>query len=116
MSVKIYNCKEWNELFEGCPPVCFLCGENFKDKETVIHWMGTGGLKFEKLPSIPEDPKALEVMDTLLKRGMWPALHIFFHVRCTPSFCRRVLMDWEETQGFSVRKQQKSPQSGKESK
>jgi hypothetical protein len=100
MSIQVYNSPDWKEQFEDSPPVCFLCGESFNDQEKVIHWMGTGGEKLKELPLIPDDPQTLSVMDTLLKRGMWPALHIFFHTKCVPSFCRRVLMDWEETQGF----------------
>ena len=105
MSVQVVGSPFWIQAFDEIEYSCFLCGETFKLNEKVIHWMGCGG---PVLTSIPKElldkmgttPVGLFTADTLIKRGLAPANDIFFHPNCVPSFCRRVLEDWESVVGI----------------
>jgi hypothetical protein len=108
MSVQIVNSEFWNQWYGKEPKVCFLCGELLRDSEKVIHWMGSGGSKFKEAPFIGDTPQEHLVIDKLLKNGMRPALHIFWHVDCVPSFCRRILQDWD-----SIKSGEDKPQINK---
>ena len=75
---------------------CFLCGTTFVSSERVIHWMGRGGPKLDKLPFIPDDPLSLLIVDALAKRSSFaPAFDIFLHPECMGSFSRRILDNWD---------------------
>ena len=97
MSVFVVGSKEWCDYIGDTDAVCFLCGNMLKKSEEVVHWMGSGGPKVQGLPFVPKEPESLMVLDALAKHsgGLAPALNIFFHLNCVPSFCRRILQDWE---------------------
>lgn len=99
MSIQRVGSPLWLQLL--APPsevVCFLCGKAFDSNEDVVHWMGAGGpsSSYPEL-GLASDPTGILVMDELAKRGnqFGPGLDIFFHRDCVPSFCRRILSDWE---------------------
>jgi hypothetical protein len=58
--------------YHGPEHPCFFCGESLGEG-MVVHWSGTGF----KGPGT-----------------------IFIHPKCVPTFCRRLLMDWERAVGF----------------
>ena len=99
MSTQVVGSKEWETHFGDIDRVCFLCAEGFAKSEQVVHWMGAGRPQLKRLPFTPNGPQELKVMDALLKRGMSPALHIFFHADCVPTFCRRILEDFDRVKG-----------------
>ena len=96
MSIQTIGSQTWTGFIAEPDTVCFLCGKILEQGEQVIHWMGAGGPECDRLPFTPNDADKLLIMDELLKRGgMAPALDICFHPNCVPSFCRRILQDWE---------------------
>lgn len=66
---------DWEEVwgFEGPGHLCLLCGEPVGDGQVAM-WSGA---------------------DATETRG---ATKIFFHPGCIPSFCRRILMDFEKAE------------------
>jgi len=86
---------EWDEW--EYPDCCFLCGKQFEHSEPVVLWAGIKSHKKHALPFIPADPALLMGLDRIGKEsGFQEALAICWHVDCVPSFCRRILQDWEK--------------------
>ena len=96
MSVLTVGSQEWLEWGRG-DTCCFLCGIALLNGEEIILWSGCASPEKIVLPFIPENPKELLLVDALGKQsgGFQPALDIYFHIDCVPSFCRRILQDWE---------------------
>ena len=85
--------REWWDAwgFEGPRHPCFLCA-NPVGEGPVVTWMGAAGSRGADPPPGP----LLEVIKAMESRGgVTAAANIFFHPVCIPSFCRRILMDWE---------------------
>ena len=85
----------WDEW--TMPECCFLCGKPFHTGDELISWCGC--LESEKMafPFASRDIHEMSLMDGLAKKsgGFQKALTIAFCVDCVPSFCRRLLQDWE---------------------
>jgi len=89
---------EWDEW--GYPNCCFLCGNKFEYMEEVILWSGViEATKITLPPNLPS-PQAVLLWDDIGKKlgGFQEALAICWHIDCVPSFCRRILQDWEKEQ------------------
>jgi len=82
--------EEWEMMgFTGPRHPCFLCGNPVGEGE-VANWMGSIG----GAGDMPEP----EGMASEILKALGPvtrAGNIFFHPRCIPTFCRRILEDWE---------------------
>lgn len=78
--------------FEGPRHPCFLCGGAVGEGKVVV-WMGSGGTAKFVSESETSD-LTVQIVQKMLP--VTAALHIYFHPNCVPSFCRRILMDWEQ--------------------
>lgn len=96
MSIIKVDSNEWREWGRG-EACCFLCGRALQSGEDVILWSGCASSEKVILPFVPYNAQELMMLDNLSKAsgGFQPALDIYFHIDCVPSFCRRLLQDWE---------------------
>jgi len=85
---------EWKE-WEHNGIVCFLCGEKFNESEVVVLWSGIVGEKVKGSPFTPNNPQDYLVLDALCRGGVQVQQNLYLHRNCVPSFCRRLLQDWE---------------------
>lgn len=87
--------EHWDDWgFEGPKHPCFLCGLPVGTGMTVL-WMGSGGSN--AVPPESEDEVLNQIVEVLQRSGpLTMAEFIFFHVICVPSFCRRLLEDFEK--------------------
>lgn len=101
MAIEKVGSPKWLEWGYGSigDACCFLCGIAFLEGESVVLWAGISDAKKIPLPFAPYDFGELNLMDTIAKSsgGFQQGLNIFFHIACVPSFCRRLLEDWERS-------------------
>ena len=84
--------------FEGPRHPCFHCAHPVGEGD-VIYWMGATGSGVTLSDTATEETRA--VFEALQRRsGMTAAGHIFLHPKCVPSFCIKLLVDWERTAGL----------------
>ena len=92
---------EWDLFnFEGPRHPCFLCGHPVGEGQVIL-WSGSTGSADPDQPA-SDDPDVEAVVRELRRRGPVSAgMCVFFHPKCVPSFCRRILEDWERSAGMS---------------
>lgn len=49
------------------------------------------------------DARDLLVLDAIFKRGAAPGMNVFWCKSCIPSFCRRLLSDWERSDTAAIK-------------